>query len=316
MSRQDLSFGARFLREAAEKRGWTVTLHPDGAFAGEIRLPDGRVRFFVRSTYDLNAAGAALVARDKELTKFFLARLGYPVLPGRTFFSERVERDFGRDVHAARAYAMELGYPVMVKVNSGAGGKGIERVAAASDLGGALERAFAIEDVVLLEPYVAGMRDYRLLVLDGELLLAYQRRPFGVVGNGRSTIRELVDVSVRRAIARGTGTPDLRRIRRHWDDVPGEGEVVPLLDVANLSQGGWAIEVDPDPAILRLAIEATRNMGLRFCGVDILTDDAGQRWILELNASPTIHQFATLCGLSDTRLADVFDRVLLAMVRA
>lgn len=315
MSREDLSFGARFLREAAAKRGWAVTLHPDGAFAGEIRLPDGRVRFFVRSTYDINAAGAALVARDKELTKFFLARLGHPVLPGRTFFSERVERDFGRDVHAAGEYARELGYPVMVKVNSGAGGTGIERVAAPADFGAALERAFAIEDVILIEPYVAGMRDYRLLILDGELLLAYERRPFAVTGNGRSTIRELVDVAVRTAIARGTGTPDVRRFRCEWNAVPGEGELARLLDVANLSQGGSAVEVDPDSAILRLAVEATRAMGLRFCGVDILSDDAERRWILELNASPTIHQFAALCGLSDARLGEVFERVLLAMVR-
>ena len=315
MSRDDLSFGARFLRAAAEKRGWTVTQHPDGAFAGEIRLPDGQVRFFVRSTYDINPAGAALVARDKELTKFFLARSGHPVLPGRTFFSERVARNFGRDLRAARDYAATLGYPVMVKVNSGAGGEGIERVAAPADLDEALARAFALEDVILIEPYVAGMRDYRLLILDGELLLAYERSPFAVVGNGRSTIRELVDAAVRGALARGTGTPDVTRIRRGWTDVPREGESVRLLDVANLSQGGSAIEVTPDPSFVQLAIEATRDMGLRFCGVDILTDGAERRWILELNGSPTIHQFATLCGLSDARLAETFERVLLAMVR-
>jgi D-alanine-D-alanine ligase-like ATP-grasp enzyme len=308
---QDLSFSARYLRIAAENRGWQVTLHPDGAFAGEVRLDDGTSRFFVRSTYDINTAGAMLVARDKGLTKFFLSRLGHPVLPGRTLVG---------DPAPAREYAAELGYPVMVKANAEAGGAGIERVDSSGELDGAVARAFAFGNVVLLEPYVAGMRDYRLLVLDGELLLAYERIPFSIAGDGQSTIRELAQAAVRRAEAQGTGKPDVARIDparlgRTWSDVPGEGESLRLSDVANLSQGGSAIEVAPSPELERLAIRAARDMNLRFCGVDILTDGR-THWLLELNASPTIHQFATLCHLSDERLTAIFDRVLVAMVGA
>jgi len=311
MSREDLSFSARYLRAAAEKRGWTVTLHPDGAFAGEVRLPDGTSRFFVRSTYDINTAGAALVARDKALTKFFLSRLGYPVLPGRTLVT---------DPSAARAFAIELGYPLMVKANAEAGGEGIERADTSEELDAAVARAFAFGNVVLLEPYVAGLRDYRLLVLDGELLVAYERRPFAVEGDGRSTIRELVDAAVRRAEAQRTGRPvvaEINRVRlgRAWSDVPYEGESLRLLDVANLSRGGSAVEMVPSSQLEQLAIRAARDMNLRFCGVDVLTDHRDALWILELNASPTIHQFATLCRLSEERLAAIFERLLLAMVR-
>lgn len=291
MPRDDLSFGARYLRAAAEKRGWSVTLHPDGAFAGEIRLPDGSARFFYRSTYDINSAGATYVARDKSLTKFFLGRRGYPVLPGHTLFS--------------RDDVPELAYPVMVKANAEAGGAGIERVDASEELGTALDRAFAFGSIVLIEPYIANMRDYRLLVLDGELLLAYERIPLTIVGDGRSTIRELVG-SRERVNLRG----------REWSDVLNEGESLRLLDVANLSQGGTAAEMTPSAELRQLAISAARDMNLRFCGVDILTDDGDTRWILELNASATIHHFGTLCKLSEERLAAIFERVLLAMVRA
>ncbi len=312
MPRDDLSFGARYLRAAAEKRGWPVTLHPDGAFAGEVRLPDGTTRFFVRSSYDINTAGAAHVARDKALTKFFLSRLGYPVLPGRTLVS---------DPSPARQYAKELGYPVMVKANAEAGGDGIERVDSDEQLDAAVARALAFGNVVLLEPYVANLRDFRLLVLDGELLLAYERMPFAVEGDGRSTIRELVDAAIRRAEAQRTGRPDPSRIDpvragHAWSDVLREDESLRLLDVANLSQGGSAIEIAPSPELVDLAIRAAGDMNLRFCGVDLLTDGDRTHWILELNASPTIHQFATLCQLSEERLASIFERVLLAMVRA
>jgi glutathione synthase/RimK-type ligase-like ATP-grasp enzyme len=288
MPRDDLSLGARFFRAAAEARGWEVTLHPDGAFAGEIRLRDGTTRFFYRSTYDLNTAGAAFVARDKALTKFFLARRGYPVLPGHTLFS--------------RDDVPELAYPVMVKANGEAAGAGITRVDSPEELPAALDRAFALGNIVLIEPYIAGMRDCRLLVLDGELLLAYERIPYTITGDGRSTIRELTD---RNVPLRG----------RAWADVLREGETLRLLDVANLTQGGSAREITPAPALAQLAIDAAQTMNLRFCGVDILTDDADTHWILELNASPTIHHFAALCALTDERLAAIFERVLLAMVR-
>lgn len=312
MPRDDLSFGARYLRAAAEKRGWQVTLHPDGAFAGEFRLPDGAPRFFVRSTYDINRAGAALVARDKALTKWVLSRAGHPVLPGRTLVS---------DPSPARQYARELGYPIMVKANAEAGGVGIERVESDEQLDAAVARALAFGNVVLLEPYVANLRDFRLLVLDEELLLAYERVPFAIEGDGRSTIRELVEAAIVRAEARRTGRPDPSRLDparagRAWSDVLREGESLRFLDVANLSQGGSAFEIEPAPELVNLAVRAARDLNLRFCGVDFLTDGEATHWILELNASPTIHQFATLCHLSEERLGAIFERILLAMVQS
>jgi len=291
MPRDDLSFGARFLRAAAEKRGWEVRLHPDGAFAGQVRLPDGTTRFFYRSTYDINSAGATYVARDKSLTKYFLGRLGFPVLPGHTLFS--------------RDDVPELAYPVMVKPNAEAAGAGIERIDAPAELDAALARAFAFGKIVLIEPHVANVRDYRLLVLDGEMLLAYERIPYTIIGDGHSTIRSLTN-----------GREDVRLRGRDWNDVLPDGESLRVLDVANLSRGGSAREITPAAELAQLAIDAARAMNLRFCGVDILTDDADTRWLLELNASPTIHHFATLCRLDDARLAAIFERVLLAMVRA
>jgi glutathione synthase/RimK-type ligase-like ATP-grasp enzyme len=202
----------------------------------------------------------------------------------------------------------------MVKANSGAAGRGVECVRRAEDFPEALDRVCAADAVALIEPYAAGMRDYRVLVLDGEVLLAYERRPFSVTGDGVSTLRALVGRALEASRARGAGVPDSAGLS-HDDEswVVPAGEVVRVLDVANLSQGGSAIELVPDPETARLAIDAARAMNLRFCGADLLVDESS-RWILELNASPTFHHFATLCGLSDERLTAIYDRILLAMV--
>lgn len=315
----------------AAERGWQLLLHPDGAFAGEVRLPDGASRYFVRSTYDLNSAGAAKVALDKGLTKFFLHEKGFPVIEGQTFFSDRLCAETGsrRDSHAAVQYATSIGFPVMVKANSGGGGEGIERASDAAEVEQALARAFAFGDVVLIESYLEGLRDYRLLVLDREVLLAYERRPFAVVGDGISTVAELVDEFRRTAIVRGSGTPDFDRLQRSLvragvteTDVLEPGVLLAPIEVANLSQGGSAVEVTNavHPNIARLAVDAARAIGLRYAGVDILSDDATREtsvaYILEVNASPTIHQFAALCHPAEERLIALHRKILDALAGA
>jgi D-alanine-D-alanine ligase-like ATP-grasp enzyme len=317
-----LSLGGRYLRAAARARGWELSLHPEGGFAGQVRLHDGTVRYFVRSTLDINRAAAALVARDKGLAKFYLAQAAFPVIPGETFYANRLSRELrsNRDASAARIYADHLGYPVMVKPNSGAGGNGIERVIRRDDLPAALTRAFEIEDIVLIESYVAGLRDFRILVLDGEVLLAYERRPLSVTTDGRSSLRQLVDELRLGPPATARIERTLAQTGRSWTDVPEQGTVVPLLEVANLTQGGLAQEVTTlHPVLAGLAAGAAREIGLRYCGVDILASDArepaGPYYVVELNASPTVHNFSAQVSLGNDRLLALHDKLLLAMVR-
>ncbi|HEX7155230.1 MAG TPA: hypothetical protein VF618_27420 [Thermoanaerobaculia bacterium] len=305
-------------------------LHPDGAFAGEIRLPDGASRYFVRSTYDINTAGAALVARDKGLTKFFLRRKGFPIIDGMTFFSDRLCEEIGssRNSRAARQYAESLGYPVMVKVNSGSGGEGVERAVNETDLCETLARFFALDNIVLVESYLGGLRDYRVLVLDGEVLVAYERRPLTLVGDGTSTVGELVAAFRSTAAARGTGVPLPDRVERSLErigvndaDILPRGELLTPMEVANLAQGGSAVEVTQGlhPRIARLAVDAAQELSLRYAGVDILSDDAtgdpSLAYILELNGSPTIHQFAMLCAPEEHLLLRVHEKLIDAMAR-
>jgi D-alanine-D-alanine ligase-like ATP-grasp enzyme len=313
------NFAAPYFADAAREAGCELLLHPDGGFAGQIRLPDGSKRYFVRSSYDINLAGAWHVARDKALTKDFLQMMGYPVLPGRAFFSDRLggELSSARGREAASRYAAEIGFPVMVKANSSSGGHGVERADDAGELDAALSRAFRVDEIALVERYAPAMRDYRLLVLDGEILVAYERRPAAVIGDGVSSIRELVD---RRPAGKSPASERIEaaiaRPGFSWSSMPERGVVVRLVDVANLEQGGTAVDVTESLSadLAAMAIGATRDMGLRLCGVDVLVDDAAApsaAYVIEMNASPTIHNFATLCR--EERLRGLYSALFGAM---
>ena len=83
--------------------------------------------------------------------------------------------------------------------------------------------------------------------------------------------------------------------------VPAKGQRVYLLDNANLSTGGDAVDVTKriHPAFKKLAVKLTRNMGLRLCGVDLMVDgDISQKpdvfWVLEVNAAPGLDHYARM----------------------
>ena len=159
---------------------------------------------------------------------------------------------------------------------------------------------------VLVESFLEGL-DHRLLVINGELIAASKRMPGHVVGDGKHTVGELVDV-VNQDPRRGVGHEKVLT-RLEFDDqaehmlaksgydkdtVPAAGEIVFLRATANLSTGGTAIDVTDiiHPDNRQMAIRAIRAIGLDVGGVDFLTPDITQSYkdvgggICECNAAP------------------------------
>lgn len=157
--------------------------------------------------------------------------------------------------------------------------------------------------VVVVEEGLRG-RDYRLLVVNGELIAASERKPCEVVGDGEATVRELI-VALNQDPLRGEDhelpltkvkvdeelSEYLARSGLDLDHVPAEGESVRLRANANLSAGATAVDVTDlvHPATQRACERAAALVGLDICGVDLITSDIGEELdggILELNASP------------------------------
>jgi len=149
--------------------------------------------------------------------------------------------------------------------------------------------------------------DYRMLVVGDRLIAAARRDPPQVFGNGRHTVRQLVD-EVNKDPRRGTGhATSLTKIRlddlalatlgKHGytaESVPAKGARVVLRNNANLSTGGTATDVTDDvhPDLAAAAVAAAQMVGLDVCGIDVVCDnvlmpleDQGGG-IVEVNAAP------------------------------
>lgn len=237
------------------------------------------------------------IASDKELTKELLSKVGVPVPEGEVV-------DNADDAWSA---AQDLGGPVVLKPFDGNQGKAVSvNLTTEEQVRAAFELAEAISSDVIVERYLNGT-DHRLLVINGKLVAAAQRRPAQVVGDGRSNVRELVK-KVNEDPRRGAGHGSaLTRIKMDaaaeltlgkqsytWESVPPAGQVVFLRDNSNLSTGGTATDVTdivhPDNAAV--AVLAAHTIGLDIAGVDVVCENIKRPLneqnggIVEVNAAP------------------------------
>jgi cyanophycin synthetase len=242
---------------------------------------------------------AVEISCDKEDTHNLLRDLGLPVPVQRMIYSE------SEAVRAAR----NIGYPVVVKPLNANHGRGVsinltddEQVRSAF----AFAREHGTGRAVLVESYVEGF-DHRMLVVNNQLVAVAKRVPGHVVGDGRSTVAELVDKvneDPRRGIGHEKVLTRLELDRQAMeiladagfdaDTVLPGGEIFYLRKTANLSTGGTAIDltdtVHPDNR--EMAERAIRAVGLDVGGVDFLTSDITESYkevggaIVEVNAAP------------------------------
>jgi D-alanine-D-alanine ligase-like ATP-grasp enzyme len=279
----------------------------------------------------LNPVGASDVAKDKDYANFFMKRMGYPTVIGRAFFSNEWSRAIHsrRNIDAAYQYATKMGFPVFVKPNSGSQGVDVAKVHTKLGFYRAMHKVFKRDRVALVQTPVLG-KDYRIVVLDKKVISAYERVPLNVLGDGHSTMRQLLTKKQRQFAATGRDTiiraedkriaENLKRQGLTMRSVIRRGERIYLLDNANLSTGGDALDVTAmiHPEFKEIAIRLTRDMGLRFCGVDIITPgDITKKperyWILEVNAAPGLDHYVKTGKTQEKIVEDMYLTVLKAM---
>ena len=237
------------------------------------------------------------VAQDKQLTASLLERAGLPV--------PRQERADTAD--EAVEIAERFGYPVVVKPVDLSHGRGVAlNLRDAASVRDAFEKAYDLSSDVLVETFQEGY-DHRVLVVNGEVIAVAQRVPGHVVGDGASTIRELVD-RVNSDPRRGVGHEKVltkieidHQAERHLQQagytlntVLSRGEMFALRSTGNLSTGGTAVDktdvIHPDN--IDIATRAAKVVGLDVAGIDLICKDISKSVrehggaIVEVNAAP------------------------------
>ena len=271
-------------------------------------------------TSETSSIGVEL-ACDKEDTKFLLEQAEVRVPRGEIIRNESSLEETCRYV----------GFPLVVKPIDGNHGRGI--TVNIQTYEGAIEAFHAAKEIsrtVIVEKYIMG-DDYRLLVINNKLVAAAKRTAAHVIGDGKSTIRELID-RTNEDPRRGYGHENvLTQITVNdltmsiitgkgltLDSVLEAGEMLALKDTANLSTGGTSEDVTDivHPANVSMAERISKIIDLDICGIDIMTTDISKPLdetdgaVLEVNAGPGFRMhLAPTVGLARNVAAPVIDKL-------
>jgi len=268
--------------------------------ASLVQLGQGKYQQRIRATMTSKTSALAVdIAGDKKMTNRLLASAGLPVPR-----SEVVRTD-----DDAVAAATRIGFPVVTKPLDGNHGRGVGlELSTERAVRTGFKRAVreSRRGSVVVESYVTG-NDYRVLVIGGRMVAIAERVPAHVTGDGKHTVRELVEIENRDA-RRGIGhekvltriaidetaTELVKKQGFALDGVPPAQERVLLAATGNMSTGGISIDRtwDAHEDNVEIAEEAARVVGLDVAGIDFLAPDIALPVretggaIVEVNAAP------------------------------
>lgn len=273
--------------------------------ANFIRLSKGKIVEYIKQATMTSKDSYATfcIMENKEVTKTLLKEHDIRTPKGRHYSNlKSLENDH-------KYYSK---FPCVIKPNTSNFGLSIH-FHLARDTKAAYTRSarecFQYSETLIVEEYIEG-KEYRFLMVDYRVIAISHRVPANITGNGKNTIKELVDMK-NRDEKRGEGYRGplvmihcgetekvyLKEQKLTLKSVPVKGKTIYLRQNSNLSTGGDSYDVTDlvHPSYKKIAKQAAQAVGSRLTGLDMIIPDISTQAnknnysVIELNFNPAIY---------------------------
>lgn len=277
-----------------------------------------QVRFRATMT-DKTSSIAVDLASNKDETKRMLQDAAIPVAKGMCIaYESEVE-----------TVIEKVGFPLVFKPLDGNHGKGASiNVKTREEAYAAFDHAKKYSRKIIVEKFITGY-DFRILVINNRFIAAALREPAHVIGDGKTTIKELIEIE-NNDPRRGYGHENVlteisidreteEQLIKHGytlETVLKKDEKCYLKGTANLSTGGTSTDITDivHPHNIFICERISRVIGLDICGIDIMATNLSEPLevtggvVLEVNAAPGFRMhLAPANGLPRNVAAPVID---------
>lgn len=288
--------------------------------ASLIQLGYGKNQVRFRATMTDHTSSIAVdIASNKDETKRMLKDAAIPVAKGVCIAYQDELEDAVKNI----------GFPLVFKPLDGNHGKGASiNVKTLEEAQAAFEHAKKYSRRIIIEKFITGF-DFRILVINNKFIAAALREPAHVIGDGLSTIQELIDIE-NKDPRRGYGHENvlteisidretieqLNKKNYTLETILKKDELCYLKGTANLSTGGTSTDITDivHPHNIFIFERISRIIGLDICGIDIMGTNLSEPLestgavVLEVNAAPGFRMhLAPAKGLPRNVAAPVID---------
>ena len=279
---------ARIITDEARRRGIHVeVIDAEGGF---FRLTHGGRSVRCREALsELTSAVAMSICDDKRTTRRIVEAAGV-----------RCPAQLTEDSAEARAAFLAEHGSLVVKPARGEQGRGVAvGLTTPAEVEAAVAAAREICADIVVEQCFEG-EDLRLVVIDFRVVAAAVRRPARIVGDGRASVRALIETQSRRRAAATGGESTipldaetercLAAAGYGLDDIPEQGVEIAVRKTANLHTGGTIHDVtgETHPRLIDAAIAAARAIDIPVTGIDLMvTSPRDEAYVfIEANERP------------------------------
>ncbi len=296
------SISSQVLKEEAERLWLKVDILIPEKNLFIIKWQDKEV-LFKSTDFWANTSLGEKISDDKELTYTLLSKYWIPI-PKTLYIHDHEFWNFDW------TRLSEFHFPVIIKPIDEAHGNGVcMNITSIPELQKKLETSFWMYPKMIIQEQVSG-EECRVLVVLGDVVVAYNRVPPSIIGNGHSTVHQLIEYENKNNPLRQedyyaplsfirSDSELVDYIGKQWytqNDVLSEWIHLQLRWNSNMGTWGTAKDMTHilHKDIKKLCIDVAKKLNLSICGVDILTTDFTKPLeevggvILEVNGTPWI----------------------------
>ncbi len=247
---------------------------------------DGKVKYIYGYKFDLNSHGIGLVIDDKyglynALKSSNISAVGHDIV------YDRKHPKYTNNYEYVKEYFLNHNNHIVIKPNHGSGGKGVYNIESIDTIKPTMDKLFIKNTSIAICPFYNAENEYRAVILDKKIRLIYQKNRPRVIGDGTSSIRELLKNVVH--------ANDINLDNEEYSRVLNLGETYEYGWKFN-AQAGATIQLLKDEDVLKsvtqIAEKVLEKVDLRFGNIDILRNKNNEYYVLELNSGVDVVNIA------------------------
>lgn len=272
---------------------------------------NGKVIHITGNRFDINPEAGGNIACDKYATYEVLKSQGVPVVEHTMLFNPATRTKYiGNEGIYITVVSEFLKHGcLVVKPNNGCEGIGVALCRTLGETEVAIQKLFKTHNSVSICPFYDIKTEYRTFYLKGKVLLIYGKTKPYVLGDGKSTIGELIEK---------LDLPDKKVVRENLNEIdlehiPNKDEKVELSWKHNLSGGALPTVLEKSELyneIEKIACQAGNAINMNFATIDVIQTVDDNFYVLEVNSGVCATIFVDLVEGGRDLIKEIYKEAL------